>query len=92
MACSHARWDEFSIYKKTWNLVVKPKDFKLIVCKWVYKIKEPKYKSSDKRYKANLVAKGFKQREAIDYIEILSLVVKYTSIRILLALVPLFDL
>ena len=39
------------------------------------------------RYKARLVAKGFTQREGIDFNEVFYLVVKHSSIRILLSLV-----
>ena len=39
-----------------------------------------------------LVAKGYAQKESIDYNEIFSSNVKHTSIRILLAIVAQFDL
>ena len=39
-----------------------------------------------------MVVKGYAQKKGIDYNEIFSLVVKHTSIRMLLAMVAQFDL
>jgi hypothetical protein len=36
--------------------------------------------------------KGFEQREGIDFNEVFSLVVRHTSIRVMLGIVALFDL
>jgi ATP-binding cassette subfamily B (MDR/TAP) protein 1 len=62
-----------------------------IGCKWVYKRKEDRNKSNNIRYKARLVAKVFAHK-GVDYNEIFSLVVKHTSIRVLLSLVTHGDL
>ncbi|KAH9723409.1 Integrase catalytic domain-containing protein [Citrus sinensis] len=65
---------------------------KIVSCKWIFKKNEGIPGVEDSRYKARLVARGFTQNEGIDFNEIFSLVVKHSSIRILLAMVALFDL
>ena len=54
-------------------------------CKWVYKTK--KYSLGNiERYKAKLVAKGYTQKEGIDYKKKISHVSKKDSLRIILVL------
>lgn len=64
------------IKNKTWTLVSKPTNQKLIECKWIFKIKDPIPGVEGVRYKARLVAKVFTQKEGIYYNEIFSPVVK----------------
>ena len=44
------------------------------------------------QYHARLVVKGYAQKEGIDFNEIFSLVVKLTTIRVVLAMCAAFDL
>ena len=65
-----------------WDLVELLDGSKPIGCKWVFKTKTD---SNDKvDYKTKLVAKGFSQKEGIDYIETFSLVSTNDSFRIIM--------
>ena len=75
----------------TWDLVDLPSGKWALPCKWVYKLKVRDSESKPK-YKACLVAKGFRQQQGIDFEEIFSPVVKMTTLRCVLALVARKDL
>jgi hypothetical protein len=64
---------------------------KTVGCKWVYKTKCDS-KGNIERFKAWLMAKGFTQREGIDYTETFSLVSCKDSLRIIMVLVVHYDL
>ena len=72
----------------TWTLTPLPASKKPIGCKWVYKIKY-KANGSIERYKAMLMAKGFTQKEGVDYFETFSPVAKMVSVKVLLAVVAI---
>ena len=69
---------------ETWELVELPSGRKPIGCKWVFKVKH----GSDGKlecFKGRLVAKGYAQKYGVDYDETISPVVRFSSIRALLA-------
>jgi hypothetical protein len=82
--------DEYNSFmcNKTCILVPPASGCNIIDCKWVYKVKY-KVDGSVDRHKAQFVAKGFKQRLGIDYDDTFSLVVKPTTIRLMLSLAVL---
>lgn len=70
---------------KTWILVNKPEDTKVLSNRWVFKVKESSELGT--RYRARLVAKGYEQVEGIDFTDFYSPVARNNSIRIFLAIV-----
>lgn len=85
---------EISSLKKnnTQVLVKNYSDKRLVGCKWIFKLNEGVIGVEPTRYKARLIAKGFTQREGVDFNEVFSSVVKHSSIRVLLAITDFFDL
>jgi hypothetical protein len=78
------------VINNTWFLVPLLKGSKPISYKWVFKIKYG-VDGEVERYKARLVARGFTQTFRVDYNETFAPVVKFVSIRCILALVAIED-
>ena len=75
---------------QVWTLVDPPKGIKPIGCKWIFK-KKMHMEGNVITYKSRLVAKGYRQRQGIDYDETFSPVAMFKSIRILLIIVAHYD-
>ena len=73
------------------DLVPLTKGKKPIGCKWIFKIKK-NFEGNVERDKAHLVAKGFTQREDINFTETFSSVSSKDSFRTIMTFVVYFDL
>ena len=80
-----------SMYSNSvWELVDLPESVRPIGCKWIYK-KKRGVDGKVETFKAWLVAKGYTQKEGVDYEETFSPVAMLKSIRILLSIVAALD-
>jgi hypothetical protein len=73
------------INNDVWEIVPRPKSKDVVSSKWLFKIKHATDGSIEK-YKARFFARGFSQKEGIDYEETFAPVARYTSIRTIIAL------
>ena len=82
-----AMTEEYQLIMKNdvWDIVPKPEGKSVVSSKWIYKIKHTADGSIEK-YKARFVARGFSQKDGIDYEETFAPVARYTSIRAIMAL------
>ena len=76
---------------KTWDLVNLPSGKNVVGSKWVFTTKHDSSGNVD-RYKARLVAQGYSQEHGVDYHKVFAPVVRYASIRTILAIANQHDL
>ena len=72
--------------QKVWKIANLPANRKPVGSRWVYKVKLDSSGQID-QFKARLVAQGFFQQPGIDFEEVFAPVVRYDSLRLILALV-----
>lgn len=85
--------DEMNSLKEnnTWILVDRPANCKTLNAKWIF-VKKKNLAGETIRYKARFVAKGCAQKYGIDFNETYAPVIRYSSIRYLMALAVKNDL
>jgi hypothetical protein len=73
----------------TWQLTKLPVGKRPITTKWIFEVKND---STDKplKYKVRLVARGFELKEGLDFQEKIVLVIKWSTIRSVIAFVAHF--
>ena len=64
-----------------WTLVPKPQNKNIIDCRWVFTVKNDEH-GNPMRYKARVVAKGFRQQYLSDYQETFAPVARISTFRI----------
>ena len=57
----------------------------MVGCKWIFKLKSPQTEGGPYRFKVRLVAKDYSQQRGVDYHETFAPVIKYQSLRLILA-------
>ena len=61
------------------DVILRPEDKAVVTSKWLYKIKHGSDGSAEK-FKARFLARGFSQKENVDYDDIFAPMAQYTTI------------
>jgi hypothetical protein len=76
---------------RTWEIVNMPRGRKLVDCKYIFKKKRDS-EGNVSKYKVRLVARGFTQVHGVDYHDTFAPVLKFCSLRMLLAIAAKRDM
>ena len=79
------KYDSIMKIQQVCEVVPRQQGKKVVGSRWIYKVKHAADESVEK-YKARFVAKGFSQKEGIDYEETFAPVARYSSIRTIISL------
>ena len=83
---------ESLLQQKVYRLVDREEGMNVLDSKWVYKTKRHPTSGEIKKFRSRLVAKGFKERYGIEYLETFSSNIKMEVVRLLLAVATYYDL
>ena len=75
----------------TWKLIEKPPSSNIVGCQWTFRVKRDNLGAINK-FKARLIAQGFSQVKGLDYNETFSPTIKFTTIRLMIALACRYNL
>jgi hypothetical protein len=70
---------------QTWEIVHRKEWIRPILAKWIFKVK-PGTSGQSPKLKVRIVARGFQQQEGVDFDDIFAPVVRWSTIRMVLAL------
>ena len=76
---------EFIMKNDVWEIILIPEEKSIVTSKWIIKIKHVVDERIEK-YKTIFVARGFSQRERVDYDETFAPLSCFTSIHMIIAL------
>ncbi|GJS06033.1 zinc finger, CCHC-type containing protein [Tanacetum coccineum] len=81
----------FIMGNNTWVLVDLPPGCKPLSCKWIFK-RKLKVDGTIEKFKARLVIQGFRQKSRIKYFDTYALVVRISTIKLLIAMASIHNL
>jgi hypothetical protein len=73
-----------------WEIFLRPKGNSMVTSKWIYEIKHASNGNIEK-YKVRFLARGFSQKEGVDYEETFTPITRYTFIKTIIYLASIMS-